>query len=440
MGKLSRWVWLLLSASFLAAGCAELRALTAWGPIEKGKRTATALRGLEFIEPVRVEWIPASQISEIARSEVEAFYEPDFVESYRDVYAVLGLLPRDMDLLETVIELQGDQLVGLYSVVRRTLYVVVNRPGEIGPRSILVHELVHALQHQHFPQTVAVLQGMRHNDDVASAIGGAIEGDATLTMLAAEARGPETREALRSLQSAEEFRDAMLVDLDHPTGLLETVPHLLRVSLIAPYAYGVVLAAGRYAEAGNRGLDRLLTDPPLATRLLLYPQAGEPVEFLGLPFDWLESRLEPQGCSLGHDDVAGALTLRVLFEEFASDPSFDAWLGAWRGDRFLHVRCRGGDRLIWVTRWRDPSSARAFADAYAEIAPRAAERADLARVPEVSTFGRSAVIVSPTLRSLAPGLAERTEVRSYRRFSEWVGDDCFTEGGCPDPDALDRPE
>jgi hypothetical protein len=430
---LVRFTGLLLVVALVGAGCAGFRSLVRPDPIESGKRSASKLRGLEFIEPVNAEWIPSSDIPELARSEVEAFYEPEFVEAYRDAYAVLGLLPRDIDLLEVVIELQGDQLVGLYSVSRKTLYVVVNRPGETGPRVILIHELVHSLQHQHFPTTVSVLQGVRHNDDVATAIGGAVEGDATLTMLAAEAKGSKRREAYRSMKSAEGFRDAMLVDLDNPTGLLENVPHLLRVSLIAPYAYGVVLAADRYQEGGNAGLDQLLTDPPLATVLLLYPEEQDAIEFISYPLEWLEAQVRGDGCSLGHNDVAGALTLRVMFEEFSPEIDVSPWLRAWRGDRFLHVRCPEEDRLVWLTRWDDPPSAQAFGDAYAGIAAVAAERAGLPDPPEVVSLGRSTMIVSPSLRALTEGFIDRIEIRSYRTFSDWIADDCFTEDGCADP-------
>ncbi len=430
---LARVVGVLLIAAFAGVSCSSIRSAIRPDPVAKGKRAASNLRGLEFIEPVRAEWILSSDIPGLARAEVEAFYEPEFVESYKNAYAVLGLLPRDMDLLETVIELQGDQLVGLYSVTRKTLYVVVNRPGEMGSHVILVHELVHALQHQHFPLTVAVLQGVRHNDDVASAIGGAIEGDATFTMLAAEAKGPTTRRAFRSMASAEEFRNAMLVDLENPTGLLETAPRLLQVSLIAPYAYGVVIAAHRYDEAGNQGLNTLVAEPPLGTLLLLYPEERGPIEFVGYPFDWLGRSLESEGCSLGHDDVAGALTLRVMFEEFAPGADVEPWLPAWRGDRFLHVSCRDGDRLIWLTRWRDAASAADFGRAYNEIAPLAAARAGLAHTPEVVTVGRSTVILSPSLRPMAGDLIDRTEIRAYASFVDWVNDDCFTEEKCADP-------
>jgi hypothetical protein len=395
---------------------------------------ASALRGLSFLEPVRVEWIGSERIPEIARAEVEDVFDPEYVSAYRDAYAALGLLPADIDLMETVLALQEEQLVGLYSVARRTLYIVVNRPGEQGPPMIIVHELVHALQHQHFARTVTVLQGLQHNDDLVSALSAVIEGDASLTMLAMDGNFV----ADRSVGTAEHFRNAMLVDLEFPTGVLAEVPRLLRVSLIAPYAYGVVLAAERFTEDGTAGLDALLQEPPLSTVPILFPEAEESVEFVGLPLSWIESEVEPLGCEVGHHNVAGALTLRVFFEEFVPGLDSDPFLRAWRGDRFLHLRCPQGSRLIWLLRWRDNKAARSFAEAYRGSGGLVAERADLPGVPEVVVSGLSTLVVSPSLRSLAADLIKRAEIRSYASFSRWVEEGCFPEAACPEAERLER--
>jgi hypothetical protein len=402
--------------------------------MQEFKDQAATLRGLSFLEPVRVEWIGSERIPEIARAEVEEVFDPRYVVDYRDAYAALGLLPADMDLLETVLALQEEQLVGLYSVTRRTLYVVVNRPGEQGPPMIIVHELVHALQHQHFGRTVTVLQGLQHNDDVVSAISSVVEGDASLTMLAMD----ESFATDRSVATAEHFRDAMLVDLEFPTGVLAEVPRLLRVSLIAPYAYGVVLAAELFTQGGTAGLDALLRDPPLSTARILFPEVDDPVEFVRLPLSWIESEVEPVGCELGHHNVGGALTLRVFFEEFVPGLDSDPFLRAWRGDRFLHLRCPQGSRVIWLLRWKNAKAARRFAEAYGGSAQLVAERADLAGVPQVVVAGSSTVIVSPALRSLVSQVIKRAEIRPYASFSRWVEEGCFPEPACPEAEPLER--
>jgi hypothetical protein len=416
-------------ASLLALACVRPPAREGVDEIERWKRTASTLRELAFREPVRVEWIESEKIPEIARSEVEQLFSPDYVEGYRDAYAALGLLPTDLDLLETVLALQADQLVGLYSVTGRKLYVVVNHPGEQGPPMILVHELVHALQHQHFGRTVEIMQGLQHSDDVVTALGAALEGDASLTMLAV---GRDDREA-RAQESAEQFRDAMLMDLDRATGFLAEVPRLLRVSLIAPYAYGVVLAANRFEQEGSRGLDRLVSNPPLASVQVLFPDEADPVDFIRLPLEWLESQVKPLGCTIGHDNVGGALTVKVFFEEFAPGLEIESWLRSWRGDRFIHLPCADGPRVVWLLRWDNHEVAQRFATAYRKTAPAAAARAGLPKRAEVVVGGHTTLVLSPSLLSLAAELVDRAEIRRYAAFTEWVEQGCFPESSCPAP-------
>jgi hypothetical protein len=411
--------------------------------IEAWQATASELRGLEFRDPVRIEWIESGDIPGIVRAEVEATFDPSYVVAYRDAYAALGLFPPDLDLLETIMALQAEQLVGLYSVSRRTLYVVSAAREQYGAPTILVHELVHALQHQHFPRTVAMLQRLENNDDLAGALGAAVEGDASLTMLAVEGS-----EEARTLEAARGFRRAMLADLRHPTGLLAEVPRLLRVTLIAPYAYGVVAAARLFEESGTVGLDALIDDPPISGLHVVYPEERAAIDFVRLPLEWLESELAAEGCRAGHHNVAGVIAIRVLFEEFAPGVEADPVLRAWRGDRFVELRCpkRGGlgallgrklglargeeSRLLWVLRFSDPESAEEFARVYASVAPGAAGRAGAAAPPEVVVVERSAVVFSPALRGLATEALRRSEVRSYRSLEEWIEGACFPDASC----------
>ena len=127
-----------------AAGTLVLALACAWpgavrdapDPLDPWKLRASELRDLPFIEPVRLERIASEEIPEIARAEIAEMFDPDYVHAYRDAYAALGLLPADLDLMETILALQQEQLVGLYSLSRRTLYVVVNREGEAAPPMI----------------------------------------------------------------------------------------------------------------------------------------------------------------------------------------------------------------------------------------------------------------------------------------------------------------
>ncbi len=398
-------------------------------PISAWKQRASALRELEFLGSVSYRRITRAELPKIVYRELTATYSPDFVERYRDAYAAMGLLPPDLDLLQTLMDLLSDQLVGLYSPHRRTLYVVRGMATEAGDPSlmIVIHELVHALQHQHFPATVGLLQTLKHHDDVVLAIGSSVEGDASLTMLASDPNAGLGRE----MEDALLFQQSMLLDLEGPRGVLAQVPRLVRVAQVFPYAYGTLDAALAYGRAGNRGLDAQLRSPPLSTLQVRFPEEDHPVEFVRLPLEALAAQLEPRGCVMGHSNVAGMLTIQVFLQEYDPHGVHEELIRDWAGDRFVHVYCPEGWELAWLTRWTEAAAAAEFARRYRMAADAVAGGTPLSGPPHVIGEGRTTLVVSPGLEDQAELILKNSEVRSYGSFGEWTADDCFPESPCP---------
>ncbi len=392
------------------------------------KRATENLRGLEFVRTFSFELIEREQISELVAEMIAVSYSAGHVERYRDAYAALGALPADIDLEQVLLELQEDQLLGLYDPRTETMYVVRGGLDDDYQAATIIHELVHALQHQHFPELFAVQQTLRHNDDLVSALSMAIEGDASLTMLARLPRHD------RSMLAASMLRDVMLLDIKYPEGKLAEVPRLLRVSLLFGYAHGPSLAAFHFERAGNAGLDEFLRDPPIATVNALDPDRPVAVEFVSLPLEPLGESLAARGCALGHDNVAGALTVGVIFEDHEGReraPGLDLLLADWKGDRFVHASCGDEWELAWLTRWRSEAAAEVFATRYRGIAASIAAAAPLSGEPELLQAGRTVLVHTP---GLAPELAlilDGAEIRGYSSLASWIADDCFTESPCP---------
>jgi hypothetical protein len=152
-----------------------------------------------------------------------------------------------------------------------------------------------------------------------------------------------------------------------------------------------------------------------------------------LPLAELERALAPQGCALGHHNVAGGLGLLALFGErdFASGWS-DELVREWRGDRFVRVDCPAGVELIWLSSWRDPAAAARFEGAYRSIADALARSAPLAGKPAAIREGRRVLVITPGLARTAKLALAGAELRSYSGLSSWIADGCFGEGaGCP---------
>ena len=182
------------------------------------RASAEALRGLEFASPVRVTAVERGQLAALLLSELGPLAEPRVARRVRDAYAALGALPPDLDFVAAFLELHVGRLAGLYSPRRRQLFMV--GPPERWHDEVVVHELVHALQHLHFPRAIELLQRLRHNDDLAAALAAAAEGDATLTMLRSAGDPSSPVPPAR----VEAYRSALRSAVELPSGGFATVP------------------------------------------------------------------------------------------------------------------------------------------------------------------------------------------------------------------------
>ena len=97
-----------------------------------------------------------------------------------DVYALLGLVPRDLDLRSVLLGLYTEQVAGFYEPDSTALFVMDDQP-DAALEGLLVHELVHAIQDQN--ADLEALTGHDLGNDRATAAQAAIEGHATLVML-----------------------------------------------------------------------------------------------------------------------------------------------------------------------------------------------------------------------------------------------------------------
>jgi len=393
------WAALLLVGLLLA-----LTACAGYGEPYADLRERTAsLRGLDFREPFEMRSIERDDLAAAIQREIETQMEPAYLREYAEAYTALGVLPAGTDLMEEWIGLQTSQIVGYYSMRERALY------------------------DQHATQMMELTRGLRHNDDFVAGLAAVIEGDAALTMFAASDNGNWP-----GLEAADELRDMLWAETRNPSNPdLVGTPRLLLYALHFPYAFGIVTAADRHVAEGRAGLDRLLAEPPLSTRSVLVPDQASGVEFIELPIEDLRPRLAARGCEPGHHNVAGALTLQVLFEEHGNGSGIAELIEAWRGDRFLHIRCGDRSELLWLLSWSDAPAAEQFAKLYREIAPDVAARAPLSGPPRVEVIGRTTLISSPGLASDRPLLEAGAQIRHYDTLAEWIQDDCFTESPCP---------
>jgi hypothetical protein len=368
---------------------------------------AEKYRGLEAKEPV-----PSGTVDDPAlrKKMVESFQKDLPPERLRPVEIALkafGLVPERLELAKFFPELLTSQVAGFYDPERHYLALVQrnDRDGEIVPstdlpadmtkkadEAVLVHELTHALQDQHFHlETFASGQPL---DDADVAKVALIEGDATLVMMDFFAEM-----SLASLPGIEETLGSFLSD---PRKLLESTPGVpgaaelasapawFQDTLLFSYFEGFQFSLSARRKGGQALLDHAFTkDPPRSSEQILHPEKWHTKRDDPVILPWPDlSRVLP-GWTKATEAQLGELTIRTLLRGALKKDERAAQAAAgWGGDRF-GVYEKGSERLLaWVTEWDTEADAREFQ----------AAAKDLGRGWAVQRAGQRVVVIRGTLK------------------------------------------
>jgi len=286
-----------------------------------------AERGLPFLRDVVVEL------------EDDATFESrllaDFEESAEDLriagdaFAALGLIEPDVELAEAYRELLGVGVVGFYDPSTEALVV---RGTEATPyvRTVIAHELVHALDDQHFDIDRDFADSP---DESGFGFTAVIEGDAV-----------RIEEAYRATFTADEEVAATTEELSIGLGVDPfAIPFVLLESLAAPYELGPALVDVILAAGGDEALAAAIAVPPTTSEQVLDPDAfvaGEAAVPVPAP---------AADGPVVDDGAFGAFTLRQLLVEVGVDPSTaDDAVDGWGGDAYVQWDDPAGDTCVRI--------------------------------------------------------------------------------------------
>ena len=306
--------------------------------------------GLAFKTPPRVE----SQPRDSVRMFLERRFREELPESELNgmerSYKAFGLIPASMNLTRFMLDLLTEQVAGYYDPKAKTLYVVEG--GDEAVTGITIsHELVHALQDQHF--NLDSLTQSRDDNDRLTAGQAVVEGQATLEQIGAMIGSDNAITAMpggwdRVRQLIREQQGSMPVFASAPTILQET--------LIFPYLTGAEFMRRFKQEAAGQSP---FTRMPLSTEQLMHSER------------YFETRDDPttvvlppplEGTSVYQNNL-GEFETRILLYEFLKEQA-SAVRGAagWDGDRYMLIETPRGDAIAWVTVWDTSIDAAEFFD------------------------------------------------------------------------------
>jgi hypothetical protein len=353
-------------AALLVGGCAS--SLVSHGRIRTDRWHTTVerverVRGLQLERDVAARVVSRDALAEVATRAIAEQWRPGELERYVDGLTAAGLWPPGRDYIAAYAAIIGEGGAGLYVPSERALYLVgegrlplsalfttaVHR-RDVGRETALAHEIVHALQHQAYPDLIWMAERVHDNDDLQLAVLAALEGDAVRYSYDA-AEGPGLRPAPVDLARE-------LVEMARREPMSEA-PTLLREVVVASYALGYRLAT---LEASL-----LLDSPPASSEQLLHLDRRNE-RFIATSFEAFHDSL-PAGCEFVHENSVGEIGIRVLMRRGAEDDAV-AVADGWNGDRYLAARCDGRPALLWITRWDDERDAEQFEAAYRRIVVR----------------------------------------------------------------------
>ena len=337
----------LLLTSLACGGPDELALVTSSDPrlAEMAVRILPDLAsysGMELRDPVRVERRSRAELERYLEFKIDEEFPEGRAELISEAYGLLGLVPSDMDLRRTLKTIYLEQIAGFYDPDSTTLFVLDDQPDE-AIESLLVHELVHAIQDQS-TDLDAITAPSLGNDRRAAALA-AIEGHATLVMFEFLMQQGQGASDLMDVPNFSARLGPALEAARTDSPALAGAPLILQESVLFPYRGGVRFVEALWKERGGRP-PPFGSDLPGSTEQILHPE-----DFLGGQQE-VPRRIEvsvEEGWIRLYENTLGELELGVLLETVGASRTYAF---GWGGDRYVLLGDGDGHRsLVWFGVW-----------------------------------------------------------------------------------------
>jgi len=331
----------LKTADEIEAKVAKLRSLNSLAPIRKGIKTREEIAGF------------------LQRRVREEYADEDLLREGL-VLQKLGLVPPAIEYKAFMLKLLTEQVGGYYDPEEKTFFIA----GWLAPelqKGIMAHELVHALQDQHFDLGKLMKEGRSlNNDDRQLARQAIYEGDAMAVMMdyLLEPAGRD----FTSLPDLVFVMRAQMSSMDAQFEVFRQAPAVLKEMLLFPYGYGAAFLQKVRAGKPWSTVDKIYADLPVSTEQVLHPEkytgerdlpetveAVDPAPRLG------------ESWKTSYRNVLGEFALFLLLKDrLPEERSRRAAMG-WDGDSVLLLEGPNGAAfLTGESVWDSPDDAEEF--------------------------------------------------------------------------------
>ena len=377
MSKLISWKFTLIVTLTLSSLLVAQQARPKIAPKAEDKKTITSaevekltteiiqqvsdIRGLKLLASVKSGAKSRADIEQMVIKNFEEESTPAELEAEFKTLVAFGLVRKDFRYREFLVKLLTEQIAGFYDPKKKEFHLADWNPLEL-QKTVMAHELTHALQDQHF--NLQRFDKWPDGDgDREMAIHALIEGDATALMIDYMLKPTgmnvtKIPKAVLEQMNAEGNAPGMEV--------INSAPNAIRESLTFPYINGLGFAYDLLKAQGWDGVSKAYKDLPQSTEQILHPAKYLANE---LP---VKIELADVSVALGagwkriNFDVNGEFGYYLLLAEFLDKTIARKAAEGWGGDQFALYENAAKTRttLVHVSRWDTTNDAAKFFDAY----------------------------------------------------------------------------
>jgi hypothetical protein len=297
-----------------------------------------------------------------------------------------GLLDRDFDLQPFLVALLKEQIEAYYDTKTKTINLLDwVQPDE--QKSVMAHELTHALQDQHsdlekwdsqtpddVSTTMAGDQTHVAKDEMDAARDAVSEGQATAVMMDYMLK-PMGKSLVKDPEVLDFIRQNMNASADSP--VMARAPLLISESMLFPYRDGLSFEQDVWMDQGqNAAFAGALDHPPSSTWEILNPRDYErrlipPVPLLPNIHPLVDPLYRPY--DIGQ---VGQLDVQIMTKLLGGDETSRDLTSAWDGGLYWAGQLRSATTpaeqdttkslaIFYLSIWHNPASAQEFTQLYA---------------------------------------------------------------------------
>jgi len=330
-------------------------------------KVVSRLRALDIRQSVKSSFKTKDEIEQSVIRDLDENTPLEEFEASQKTLLKLGLVNANFRLRDYVVRLLREQVAGFYEPKTKEFYLAAWLPVADQKR-VIAHELVHALQDQHF-NLRRFEDWPKGDSDAELAAHALVEGEATLVMIEYDFEQQGMKLDMNKVGALTDNMIEQDTDSDAKAyPVLANAPKVLKENLQFPYLYGAGFVGAVLKNRSWQALDTSYATLPASTEQIMHP-----ARFL-IRDDPVKIEMPDLAGTLGSKwkkadaDVNGEFGYLVALAEFISKRTARNAAAGWGGDRYAlyENKATGALVLVQYTTWDTENDAREFFDAYSE--------------------------------------------------------------------------